>query len=432
MKYLDSIRHIIHTDTAKNSAKLLSANVMAQAIGLIIYPIITRLYSPEDFGLFNLFSSIGGILVLLATAEYQYAIVLPKRDKDAIALFQTGCFIALAVTALITLTIPFRHKIAGLFNTPELADWYFLLPLFVAGSALWNLLNYWLTRKKQFSNISIYQLSQSIISAGSKYFFGISGFLAGGLIVSSVIGCISAFIVSLTMALRKYAMQFAHVSISRCKHVAKKYANFPKFSLARALVNQFFGQIPVLLLTPVFGTSSIGYWSMAILLAFTPVNMISRSVYQVLFQKMNQDAQNQRSLTAFYKKTVIYTILIAGAGSCILFPFLPTLTQWLLGDNWNISGIYIRYMLPWLTFSLIVASTGFIPDLFFKQRTGLFFEILLATARLIGVLIGIFAHNFTIAIAGYAFGSAIVTCTQLGWFWSLIRRYDQRISEKIS
>ena len=432
MKYLSDIRNIIHTDAAKNSAKLLSATIVAQAIGLIIYPALTRLYSPEDFGLFNLFSSIGGILVLLATAEYQYAIVLPKRDKDAIALFQTGSFIALVVIAFIALTIPFRHNIANLFNTPELADWYFLLPLFVAGSAFWNLLNYWLTRKKQFSNISIYQLSQSIINSGTKYFFGISGFLAGGLIVSSVVGCIASFIISLTMALRKYAIQFTHISVSRCKYVANKYANFPKFSLVRALVNQFFGQIPVLLLTPVFGTSSIGYWSMAVLLAFTPVNMISRSVYQVLFQKMNHDTQSQRPLTAFYKKLVIYTLLIASAGSCILYPFLPTLTQWLLGDTWDTTGIYIRYMLPWLTFSLIVASTGFIPDLFFKQRTGLFFEILLATTRLIGVLIGIFAHNFTVAIAGYAFGSAIVTCTQLGWFWILIKRYDRKINEATS
>ncbi|MGN1239473.1 MAG: oligosaccharide flippase family protein, partial [Paludibacteraceae bacterium] len=73
----EQIRKIARSELVRNSAKLLSANVIAQAIGLLVYPILTRLYSPEDFGLLNLFLSIGGVLVLLSTAEYQYAIVLP-------------------------------------------------------------------------------------------------------------------------------------------------------------------------------------------------------------------------------------------------------------------------------------------------------------------------------------------------------------------
>lgn len=428
MKYLSDIRHIIHTDTAKKSAKLLSANIVAQVIGLIIYPVLTRLYSPDDFGLFNLFSSIGSILALLATAEYQYAIVLPKRDKDAIALFQTGGFIALTVTALIALTIPFRRSIAGLFNTPQLADWYFLLPLLVAGSACWNLLNYWMTRKKQFGNIGFYQLSQSIINAGTKYFFGISGFLAGGLIVSTVIGSIAAFVVSLTISLRKYVIQFAHVNLNRCKYVAKKYANFPKFSLVRAFINQFFGQIPVLLLTPAFGTEHIAYWSVAVLLSFTPINLISKSLYQVLFQKTANDVQQKKSILPFYKKFVCITFVITALTFCLLYPVLPWLTKFLLGEAWGITGTYIRYMLPWLAVSLVAASMCSVVDIFFQQRKALFFEILLAAARLCGILMGIITNNFAVSIAGYAMGSALVILMQLCWFMRFIKQYEQTLS----
>ncbi len=75
------IRKIVTSELTRNSAKLLSANVVAQAIGLLVYPILTRLYSPEDFGLLNLFLSIGGVLALLSTAEYQYAIVVPKTEN---------------------------------------------------------------------------------------------------------------------------------------------------------------------------------------------------------------------------------------------------------------------------------------------------------------------------------------------------------------
>ena len=78
---MGNLRNLIQSDGIRNFAKLLSANVVAQAIGLLVYPILTRLYAPDDFGLLNLFLSIGGVLVILATAEYQYAIVLTKRMR---------------------------------------------------------------------------------------------------------------------------------------------------------------------------------------------------------------------------------------------------------------------------------------------------------------------------------------------------------------
>ena len=78
MGWIESIKSISKTDTAKNSAILLMANVISQLLGIVFYPILTRIYSPDDFGLLNLFGSIAGILTLCSTAEYQYSIMLPK------------------------------------------------------------------------------------------------------------------------------------------------------------------------------------------------------------------------------------------------------------------------------------------------------------------------------------------------------------------
>ena len=148
------IQKIAHSELVRNSAKLLTANVVAQAIGLLVYPILTRLYTPEDFGLLNLFLSIGGVLVLLSTAEYQYAIVLPKKDEDARGLVHICGFLLLITTGIVLLSVPFSKPIAHLFNTPELANWYWLMPLFVLAMGLWNILNYWYIRRKAYSRIS--------------------------------------------------------------------------------------------------------------------------------------------------------------------------------------------------------------------------------------------------------------------------------------
>ena len=85
-----SLKNIAQSKLVRNSAKLISANAIAQAIGLLVYPILSRLYTPEDFGLLNLFLGIGGLLVLLSTAEYQYAILLPKEERKSKGAFQVA------------------------------------------------------------------------------------------------------------------------------------------------------------------------------------------------------------------------------------------------------------------------------------------------------------------------------------------------------
>ena len=95
------IRNLIQSSGVRNFTKLLSANVVAQVIGLLVYPILTRIYAPEDFGLLNLFLSIGGVLTILSTAEYYYAIVLPKNQKDAISVLYVGLGCLLFVSLLI-------------------------------------------------------------------------------------------------------------------------------------------------------------------------------------------------------------------------------------------------------------------------------------------------------------------------------------------
>ena len=92
------LRSIVKSSGVRNFTKLLSANVVAQVIGLVVYPILTRMYAPEDFGLMNLFLSISGILVILSTAEYYNAIVLPKKDTEGIwVAYLCTCILLLVV-----------------------------------------------------------------------------------------------------------------------------------------------------------------------------------------------------------------------------------------------------------------------------------------------------------------------------------------------
>ena len=91
-------------------------------------------------------------------------------------------------------------------------------------------------------------------------------------------------------------------------------------------------------------------------------------------------------------------------------------------------GKYIRWMLPWLYFSLLTGSTCYLSDVFMQQHVGLFFEVLLAICRIGGLIVGIFANDFLVAIAAYSIGTAIAVLAQLIWLASLVRRYDKSLA----
>ena len=237
---MGKLRVFISSAHVQNIAKLLSANVVAQVIGLVVYPILSRIYAPEDFGLLNLFLSIGGVIAILATAELYNAIVLPKDDKEGVAVVHICFYLLLLVVGITTISIFFTDSIASLFKTTTLAKYYWAMPILVFALGMWNILNYWYIRVSSYDRISGYQLSSSLLSAGAKVSLGYLNILQGGMIYSVVFAPIVSLLVSVVLSWKKGIKQLFHSSQMDLRAVAKKYRNFPLYSLPKSLVFRSF------------------------------------------------------------------------------------------------------------------------------------------------------------------------------------------------
>lgn len=406
----------------QNSAKLLSANVFAQAIGLAVYPILTRLYAPENFGVLNLFLSIGGIFILLATLDYQQAIVLPKEEKHGIAVVHLCLLIALIVFGVVLLSVPFAGSIAEIFKTPELKKWYWMLPIYILAMAGWNILSYWYIRHAEYNRNSGYQVMQSSLGAGMKIGLGYGGYLQSGMIISSVLAPLFALLTSCMLAWKKHIRPVLHSNRDTIREVAQKYRKFPMYSFPSSLLNTLSSQLPILLLTPVFGNAKIGLWSMAILLGFAPLSMISKTLSQTLYQHTMDLLHNGQSILATYRKFSIGTIGIIVPSFAILWWLLPMLTSFLLGENWVQTGHILRWMLPWLAANTLTASTGFLAGVYFKQQIELLFEVLLIVLRISSIAIGIYTANFDTFVMFYSLASFAIAAAHYIWLMLLIKR----------
>ena len=422
-----SLSSIVKSSGVRNFTKLLSANVVAQIIGLVVYPILTRMYAPEDFGLLNLFLSIGGVLAILSTAEYYYAIVLPKEEKDAEQVLGVGVLWLVTTTVLVGLSVAFSKPISLLFKSPNLASYYWLMPLYVFAMGAWNLLNYWYIRHKDYTPISRYQVSQNVLSAGGKLGMGWGGVLQGGMIYSVVVAPLISLLSSWVVARKTLLPAWRRISWRGVREQGQVYRNFPCFVLPRSFVNMLAGQMPVLLLTPFFGGEAVGFLSLAILLGYTPIGTITRAIYQVMYQHTMEQVHEQKPIGQIFRKFILSASAIIIPVFVGLWFVLPQLTAWLLGAEWHVSGEYIRWMLPWLYVSLLSCSINYLFDVFMKQKWGLFFEVMLAVMRVAGLCIGVWAGNFMLAIMCYSFFTALALVAQIIWMLWQVRRYDRSL-----
>ena len=422
-----SLSSIVKSSGIRNFTKLLSANLVAQVIGLVVYPILTRVYAPEDFGLLNLFLSIGGVLIILSTAEYYYAIVLPKEETDAEQVLGVGVLWLVATTILVGFSVTFARPISLLFKSPDLTSYYWLMPLYVFAMGAWNLLNYWYIRHKEYNPISRYQVSQNVLSAGGKLGMGWGGVLHGGMIYSVVVAPLISLVCSWIYARKALLPAWRRISWRGVAEQAKLYRNFPCFVLPRSFVNMLAGQMPILLLTPFFGGEAVGFLSLAILLGYTPIGTITRAIYQVMYQHTMEQVHRQKPFGQMFRKFILSASAIIIPVFVGLWFVLPQLTAWLLGAEWHISGEYIRWMLPWLYVSLLSCSINFLFDVFMKQKWGLFFEVVLAVMRVAGLCIGVWAGNFMLAIMCYSFFTALALVAQIIWMLLQVRRYDRSL-----
>ncbi|GHT39074.1 polysaccharide biosynthesis protein [Bacteroidia bacterium] len=424
----NNIKKVYSSEFFKYSAALLSSNAISQLIGIAAYPFITRIYSPEIFGEFTFFLSIVGILAIFPTGRYELAIILPKSEKKAIALFQL-CILLNGLFFLLSsfIIVIWKAKIASFFHQESLLALLPFLPFLVLLTGLWQTFNYYFIRQKKYYNISAYNITQSIIGSGLKCVLGIKGFLQSGLVWGTLSGQFFAIIISL-IAGKSQLKEVKKTDKAKIMQTAKTYVNFPKFELPNELLNTFAGSLPVLLLSFYFKMGEIGLFSLALTVGFRPVNLFSTSVYQVLFRKMSERLQNREKLKRellLFCKTCIITIL----PFFILFLFI---SEWafeiLFGWEWKAAGFYLKCMLPWLFLVVLVASISFIPDLFFRQKTAMHIEIVYVILRILALFTGIYFQSFRLAVILYCGISALMLFVKLSWYFCLIKRYESSLS----
>ena len=334
----------------KNVAVVMSGSAIAQIIGFALTPIISRLFSPSDFGIFGSFTTVVGIIGTFVTLQYAQAIILSKRDVDAINVLSVSCLCTILISGLglmVCLLAP--NLINGLLKTEGV--WALgLLVVALVVSGLNQTFQAWCVRAKAFKHTSASQVIRSVSSSGSQIGLGSMGFGVIGLVFSRILSDLLASVNLGRVVLRDWRLLRENVGWKGMREQAREYRDFPMYSASLELINSLSIGLPIFLLAYYYGVGVAGAYAFAVKVLSAPMGFVTTALRQVLSQKAAEaDHERQPLLPLFAKITV--GLFIAGiVPALILVVLAPQIFSWLFGLQWEEAGKLASGLIVWLLF----------------------------------------------------------------------------------
>ncbi|MBF4295947.1 hypothetical protein EAY24_22035 [Vibrio anguillarum] len=361
---------------SKNVLTLMTGTGIAQAIPIAIIPILTRMFSPEDFGLLALYAACVSILGVVATGRYEIAIMLPKDDEDARLLLQLSMLVALFFSLLISIPISiWNAQIAHFLGNEDIAVWLYLVPVSVLFTGIYQALTYWNNRQKKFINTAVSRVNQSLFQGFAQTSLGFLQ-VSGGLICGQFIGIVSGSIYLLKKD-RNYKSLIRKSKINSIQKQGIKYHKFPTYGVWGALCDAGAVQMPVILLTKFYSNSVTGMFSLTFRVLNMPTSIISSAIAQVLFQKVVEISQTEpEKLNLYIIKMFLLLFFIYLPAVPVLFIWGESLFSIIFGNEWSQAGVYAGYLVIAVAVRFAVSPLSAVLGLEQNIKMGVLWQVL--------------------------------------------------------
>ena len=340
----------------KDASILTLGTSIAQFCPLVFYPVLGRIYSPEQFAALAAFTSVLSVLQVVGSGKYEQAILIANTDKEAANIFSLamiGSIVLMICLGLILLlfgaefTFPYSSGLGNLV---------WLTPIGCVMLNVFTCYNEWCVRKQYFKKLSINKITNSASVTLGKFIMYYTPVWTKGLTFGDFLGrVLTAAVCVIRLYIRDW-VSFKSVTVSGMKQVAIRYKKFPIYTMPAQLLNSVAVAAPIFILGYYYPKESVGLFSMAMTVLILPVNVISYSVRDVFRKKANDQYRSQGHFDSLYRKIFVSFAIFAVLACVICAPFLPQMFSYVLGEKWYDAGVYSQLLLPMIVLDFIAMS----------------------------------------------------------------------------
>ncbi|WP_166726962.1 lipopolysaccharide biosynthesis protein [Crenobacter cavernae] len=408
---------------ARNVATLAGGAALAQFLPLIAAPLLTRLYTPADFGLLSVYVAWLSALAVIATGRYELAIVLPSCDKRSANLFGLSLAIAASLAVLLGVVLwPASGFWADLMREPALAPWLWLLPLTVGLAGLAQAYTQWNNRRQRYRANAAGRLAQAVAMTALQLGLGFAGLGAGGLLIGQTAGVAASLIAQALPDWLAGAAWRRDVDLEGMKAVAREYSEFPRVNAANALVGAAQDTLTVTLLLTMSGSATVGFYGLMMRMLKLPAALVGQAVAQVAYRDLAAAHAAGEPLAPQIRKLFVLLTLLALPGAIVMAAFGPALFALVFGEGWREAGEYARALSPYMLCHFVASPLGMVPLVIRRQKAALAFTVV-GNGLFLAVLWSGLASGWPLASTLWALSAAMAVYffSYFAWIYKAVR-----------
>lgn len=387
---------------------------------LLATPVLSRLYSPEQFGAYGAFVAVLAMASALAGLRYDIAVPVPESDESAARL----AVLALSFVGVVAVVAGIVAGAVGWSpGGGEASPWFgVLLAVGLAALGTYQVATAWAVRTRDYRVLSTSRMTRSVAQVVAQIGLGTFGAPGLGLMIGHVVGSFAGMLRMLRALLR-----FVTPSTLRLRGLlaaAGRYKNYPIYSVPSGLLNAAGNQLPLLIVLAVYGPATAGAFAFTQRVLSAPLTVISQAVGQVFTGEFRSlmHAEPGRA-AALYVNTVGRLALAALVPVALLALVAPAAFALVFGQEWEFSGTLARVMAPMLFAQFVALPVSSVLNLLQQTRLQLGYDVgrvILGLSPLI--VLTRLGQDPSAAVGGYAIGMVLASLLNIVIGYSVVRR----------
>lgn len=388
----------------RNLAVVMSGTALSQVIGFLLMPVISRLFTPEHFGVWGAYNSILCVAAAGVTLQYSQAVMLPRANDAASGVFWASVMSVLMVTGVcLLIVLVFPGWVLGLMGSP--GSWWLLvlLPAGICANGLYQAFQAWCIRRMSFRLTAASQLVYAGTLNAVQFVLGLVRAGGFGLVAGVVAGYLFSALTLARQIRDDWKTLKGAIGRDRIRKAACEYRDFPAYSATQNTMNALSQGIPVLLLTNYYGIAVAGAYAFGLRVLQVPMHFILTSLRQVLFQKASATYNASGKLMPLFARLTFALAALAAAPAIILFVWSPQIFSLIFGADWRQAGEYARWLVMWLVPAFCNVPSVILARILRLQRYLLLYDIGQLVLRVAVLVLGGMYMDPLETIIGFSF-----------------------------
>jgi O-antigen/teichoic acid export membrane protein len=302
---------------------------------IIATPIISRLYSPIEFGVFGLATAVASVAGTAAAMRVDSLIPVLQYRSDARALTVGVVTLAMVVAASVV-------PLAWYFVSP---DWAWPTAVLVAlgafGVSMFEIAAGWMVREARPKSLALRGVTQAVVQVSIQVAGGIASLGANLLIAGYALGRLSGAIIASPRTWWRSVMGES----SGWARALRQHGRQIALGGSSSLLNSLGTQAPILIVSFLLNTASVGFLALTLRVLGGPSTVMGQAVARTFQVEAGDLIRRQEvGLTPLATRTMKSLAGIGLVPLALLLVWGPMLFEVAFGSEWADAGGYARIL----------------------------------------------------------------------------------------